>query len=356
MNRARGARDHYRVSIDKCYALVGLARRHWRGFTGGDDVWVEVQSFFRGLERGTQEGPVPDLSFRVVQAKLTPFAVSPVFALELVVTDPRSKTRPSKSIMLKCQVRIDAQERQHTHEEAERLSELLWCTRAVEPQLAQPVMDARHRAGRGIRTRSVTFEVPVPCTFDFSVASAQYLNALEGGLVSLTLLFSGTTFYEVADPRISKSYPDRVVQRSCKFALPLSIVKETIDHYYPNLAPLALRRDVFDRLYRHKVRSGAATLERALESLLPSDEAEGGPAPASVRCHRDQPRGHRPDRERSCSTRGTSSIRIVAHVGEKSPPDSPSARCFRKSGVLPTTAWSRGARKRNASFAEAKGP
>src|SRR4029077_10531570 len=30
VNRTNGAREYYRVSIDRCYALVGLIRKHWR--------------------------------------------------------------------------------------------------------------------------------------------------------------------------------------------------------------------------------------------------------------------------------------------------------------------------------------
>jgi hypothetical protein len=38
--------------IDACYELVGRIRRGWRGFTGGDDLWRDVDAFFaRSLER-----------------------------------------------------------------------------------------------------------------------------------------------------------------------------------------------------------------------------------------------------------------------------------------------------------------
>src|SRR5215213_10594976 len=32
VNRARGAREHFLLPMDKCYGLVGLIRIHWRGF------------------------------------------------------------------------------------------------------------------------------------------------------------------------------------------------------------------------------------------------------------------------------------------------------------------------------------
>jgi hypothetical protein len=41
-----GAREHWRVSIDRCFRLAGLLRRSWRGFTGGARVTSEIESFF----------------------------------------------------------------------------------------------------------------------------------------------------------------------------------------------------------------------------------------------------------------------------------------------------------------------
>lgn len=49
VNRARGACDHYRVSVDECYRLAGLVRLHWRGFTGGPALWQEIARFFARL-------------------------------------------------------------------------------------------------------------------------------------------------------------------------------------------------------------------------------------------------------------------------------------------------------------------
>ncbi len=51
VNRARGARQHWLVPIDECYALVGLIRTNWKGLTGGKQVWEEIGRFFDRLER-----------------------------------------------------------------------------------------------------------------------------------------------------------------------------------------------------------------------------------------------------------------------------------------------------------------
>src|SRR5215217_9282980 len=51
VNRARGAREHFLVPMDKCYGLVGLIRMHWRGLSGGRKVWEEIGRFFEELRR-----------------------------------------------------------------------------------------------------------------------------------------------------------------------------------------------------------------------------------------------------------------------------------------------------------------
>ena len=49
VNRVGTKRDCYRVSIDRCFELVGLIRAHWRGLSGGSKVWEEIGRFFDAL-------------------------------------------------------------------------------------------------------------------------------------------------------------------------------------------------------------------------------------------------------------------------------------------------------------------
>ena len=48
VGQARGAApaEYYLVPIDACYRLVGLIRMHWRGLSGGTEVWQEIGKFF----------------------------------------------------------------------------------------------------------------------------------------------------------------------------------------------------------------------------------------------------------------------------------------------------------------------
>jgi Family of unknown function (DUF5947) len=50
VNRARGARGHWLVPIEDCYALVGVIRTNWRGFSGGKEVWERIDRFFEELD------------------------------------------------------------------------------------------------------------------------------------------------------------------------------------------------------------------------------------------------------------------------------------------------------------------
>lgn len=50
----------YVVPIDECYRLVGLIRTHWQGFSGGTEVWKQIDDFFASLRRKAgagDEGP-----------------------------------------------------------------------------------------------------------------------------------------------------------------------------------------------------------------------------------------------------------------------------------------------------------
>ncbi len=51
INRTRGARRHWLVPVEDCYRLVALIRTRWRGFTGGQEVWSEIDRFFAGLDQ-----------------------------------------------------------------------------------------------------------------------------------------------------------------------------------------------------------------------------------------------------------------------------------------------------------------
>jgi hypothetical protein len=53
VGHARGVAtpEYYVLPIDQCYKLVGLIRAHWKGLSGGTEVWHEIGQFFAALKQ-----------------------------------------------------------------------------------------------------------------------------------------------------------------------------------------------------------------------------------------------------------------------------------------------------------------
>lgn len=49
-SRGHSAPEYYLLPIDECYKLVGLIRMHWKGLSGGTEVWQELGQFFSNLK------------------------------------------------------------------------------------------------------------------------------------------------------------------------------------------------------------------------------------------------------------------------------------------------------------------
>lgn len=55
VNRTASPPRYYRAPIDQCYRLVGIIRSHWRGLSGGSEVWKQIDDFFQQLSRAAGE-------------------------------------------------------------------------------------------------------------------------------------------------------------------------------------------------------------------------------------------------------------------------------------------------------------
>lgn len=58
VNRTSAPGDHLIVPIDECFKLVGLIRMHWKGLSGGTQVWKEISAFFAALHERAR--PIPE--------------------------------------------------------------------------------------------------------------------------------------------------------------------------------------------------------------------------------------------------------------------------------------------------------
>jgi hypothetical protein len=119
-------------------------------------------------------------------------------------------------------------------------------------------------------TGGTVVSMQVPCTFDFNIAATKYFNGLADGDIPLCLMFSGTVFYE--DSEGSLRMAPISWDKETRFRLPLKTWQDMMDLYYPNIAWLSLRRDVFERLHDYKVRHGILSWEQAIEKVLAESE------------------------------------------------------------------------------------
>jgi len=213
---------------------------------------------------------VPDLSFAVIGAEPVRHAAAPLLALKLKIHNATAG-EAIQSVMLSCQVQIDAVRRRYTESEPERLLDLFGERALWGRSLRSLLWTITHSVVPPF-SDSVVIDLLLPCSYDFNVQATKYFYALEGGQVPLNLLFSGMVYYLAPDERLQVA----PVPWDCEasFALPVAVWQAMMADYYPNGAWLRLDQEVFDRLYRYKQQHGPPTWERVLEQLLPNEEPQ----------------------------------------------------------------------------------
>ena len=211
---------------------------------------------------------MPELSFKIEQASMLPFAASPTIAFLLRVANA-IEDQAIHTIALNCQIQIEVTRRRYTPEEQSRMLDLFGEPERWSQTLRNLLWTNVSAVLPGF-TGSTQADLRVPCTFDFNIAATKYFEGLSNGEIPLNMLFSGTVFYAERDGALQVA-PISWDQEA-KFRLPVQVWREMMETYYPNGAWLHVRRDVFDRLYRYKMQHGIPTWEQALESVLPVEE------------------------------------------------------------------------------------
>jgi hypothetical protein len=205
---------------------------------------------------------LPDLHFQVEDVLATSNAATPQLSFKVRVTN--SEPEPVHSIALRVQVQIEPARRRYTAVEQEHLKELFG-----EPERwsksVHPLLWTNANVNVSGFTGTTVIEVPVPCTFDFNIGITKYIYGLENGELPVTLLFSGTVFYAGHAGMQIAQIP---WERDASYKMPIAVWKQMMDSYYPNIAWLCLRRDVFDRIADYKARYSIATWEQTLERML----------------------------------------------------------------------------------------
>jgi hypothetical protein len=213
-----------------------------------------------------------DLDFQVRGVEAEPFAAAPMLVFKIGIDEAGDAHTPVHAVALRCQIRVDPARRRYSPQEQAKLLELFgqpshWS------QTLRSLLWTHASAIVPAFAGSTVADLPVPCTYDFTIAMTKYFDALgDDGDVPLSLLFSGTVFHRSAGDALQAAPISW--DKEATYRLPVRVWREMIDRYYPNTAWLSLRKDVFDRLRQFKLRAGHLTFEQAMEELLLQAEGQ----------------------------------------------------------------------------------
>ncbi|MFE4230270.1 DUF6084 family protein [Arthrobacter sp. NPDC056886] len=211
-----------------------------------------------------------DLEFSVLDIAPEPYAAAPQLTARLRIQERSGAA--IHAMALRCQVRILAQRRRYDADEEAGLLELFG-NRGRWPTTLKPFMWMHSGVLVQGFADSVDVDLPLPCTFDFEVSAAKYLNSLRDGTVPLEFLFSGTVFTRGAAGFGVEQIP---WDREARYALPVAAWRALMDAYFPNQGWIRLDRDVLAALAKYKAVHGLTSWEAAIEGLL---AGAGDPVP-----------------------------------------------------------------------------
>jgi Family of unknown function (DUF6084) len=205
----------------------------------------------------------PDVDFNVLGAHPVKYAAAPMLTLDLQVSE--GSGRAVYMIALTIQLMIEPARRSYDEATRERLVELFgaperWAV--TTRSLVWSQLDVLVPAFTG----STTVSVPVACHYDLELAAAKYLHSLPEGIAPLALHFNGMIYYPGEDGRLQMALIPW--SKSIDFHMPVSVWHETIAHYYPGTAWIAVRSQTFEALQKEKLERGLATLDACVSALL----------------------------------------------------------------------------------------
>lgn len=204
-----------------------------------------------------------DFAFECLDVAPEHYGVAPTLLFRLRINETTGTH--VHTIALRCQIRIEPQRRRYTDDEAEGLTNLFG-ERSRWGDTLKPMQWATVPVLVGGFTGSTEVEVPVPCSYDLEVAAGKYFHALADGVVPLALLFSGTVFGTGGGQGLWVRQIPWDATADCR--LPVRVLRELMDEYFPDSAWLRLRRDTVDELLRYKARRALPTWDATLAALL----------------------------------------------------------------------------------------
>jgi hypothetical protein len=207
------------------------------------------------------------VSFDIVGARVEAYAAVPTLDLRLRIT----AREPVHALALRCQIMIEPKRRHYGPDEERRLTELFGETPRWGETL-RPFLWTNVSTVVTSFTDTTEIDLPIACTYDFEVAAAKYMHALDDGEIPIVAMFSGTVFARSA---AGLSASPVSWSEEASYRLPVTLWRDMMDLYFPNSGWLRLRRETIDALHRYKTERALLSWDETFEQLLKQAGEDG---------------------------------------------------------------------------------
>lgn len=202
------------------------------------------------------------VSFEVVGARVEAYAAVPTLALRLRIV--AADGQPVHAIALRSQIMIEPKRRRYDPDEEDRLTELFGETPRWGDTLRPFLWTNVSMTVTGF-TGETEVDLPITCTYDFEIAAAKYMHALDDGEIPIVVMFSGTVFGKSA---AGLNAAPVSWSEEASYRLPVALWRDMMDLYFPNTGWLRLRRETIDALQRYKSTRALLSWDETFERLL----------------------------------------------------------------------------------------
>lgn len=203
-----------------------------------------------------------DLGFRITGVRAERHAAAPTLMFGLEIRE--AGNRAIHAILLRFQLQIEPRRRGHGAAEHARLADLFGAPEQWNDSM-RPLMWSQASVNVPPFEGSIKIDIPVACTYDFEVASAKYLAALEGGEIPLRMLFSGTVFVKSESGFLVQQVP---WNKEAMCRMPVTVWREAMDANFPGCGWIRLRRETLELLQEFRAQNRLTSWEEAIESLM----------------------------------------------------------------------------------------
>jgi hypothetical protein len=201
--------------------------------------------------------------FEALSAKPVMLAVAPSVAIRLRVTCDSLV----HAMVVSARIRVDAWRRSFSAAEQARLAPLFGDASQWARSTRVPVPWAEIGVATGRFEGSTEIELKVPCSYDLALATTKLFDAVDGGPLPLSIVFSGTIFAEGEGGLVVRPVPS---DEEARVDLSAASFREMMLAYHPEGALVTLPRELRDRIRACK---SALSLERSIEELVRAEEA-----------------------------------------------------------------------------------